>query len=331
MLDSADPSQTFVADIDAAVARLRATDEVALACHVNPDGDALGSMLGFFHAWTASGRRAVASFSEPFVVATHYRDVPGLDVLTPPSKYPTAPEVMVTFDCGSRGRLGDLEPAAEAAGELIVLDHHLSNARYGSINVIAPESPATAAVVLNVLDALDVPLTRDAALGLYIGLVCDTGRFQYAATTAETFGIAQRLMEFDLPIADVGRHLFDEHRFAYLQMLGEVLADAQLLPKEHLVWATVPAALQHKHGVAFEELEGAIDVVRSAGEAEVACILKEDGLGVWRGSMRSVGEVDVSKIAALFGGGGHRFAAGFTSTDHPDQIIERIRTALTTA
>lgn len=328
MPELADPSRSFASDIEAAVACLRAADEVVLACHVNPDGDALGSMLGFFHAWTASGRRAIASFSEPFVVATHYRDVPGLDRLTHPADYPQHPPVMVTFDCGSRGRLGDLEPAAAAAGELVVLDHHLSNERYGSINVIDPDAPATAAVVIAMLDALDIPLTRDAALGLYIGLVCDTGRFQYSATTPETFALAQRLAEFDLPISDVGRHLFDEHRFAYLQMLGEVLADAQFLPDEQLVWATVPAALQHKHGVAFEELEGAIDVVRSAREAEVACILKEDGLGVWRGSMRSVGDVDVSRIAAQFGGGGHRFAAGFTSTEQPDFIIERIRVAL---
>src|SRR4051812_15912169 len=127
-------------DVDAALASaaiaIDGAPTVALACHVNPDGDALGSMLGMFHALRAAGRDVVASFPTPFVVAPHYREMPGLDLLTKPVDFPSAPEVMITFDCGSLGRLGDLGAAAEAARELIVIDHHISNTCYGSINVI---------------------------------------------------------------------------------------------------------------------------------------------------------------------------------------------------
>ena len=112
--------------------------EVALACHVNPDGDALGSMLGLFHVLRAAGVDVVASFPTPFVTAHHYRELPGLELLTPPDDFPREPDVMVTFDCGSLNRLGDLEPAAKAARELVVVDHHISNDRYGTVNVVEP-------------------------------------------------------------------------------------------------------------------------------------------------------------------------------------------------
>ena len=125
-----------------AAAVIAAAPEVALACHVNPDGDALGSMLALHLALRAAGRRSVASFPEPFVVADHYRDLAGLDTLTEPATFPEAPAVMVTFDAGSIDRLGGLAAAAGRATELIVVDHHVSNTRFGTINVIDPTAAA---------------------------------------------------------------------------------------------------------------------------------------------------------------------------------------------
>ena len=142
----------------------RGADAIALACHVNPDGDALGSMLGLLHVLRAAGRDVVASFPTPFVVAPHYRELPGLDLLTHPTSSRREPDVMVTFDCGSLGRLGDLEPAAKAARELVVLDHHVSNDRYGTINVIDPDAAASGVVVRRLVDELGLPLTDDAAV-----------------------------------------------------------------------------------------------------------------------------------------------------------------------
>ena len=139
-------------------------DQVALACHVNPDGDALGSLLGLFHVLRADGRDVVGSFPHPFSVAPHYRELPGLELLSPPDDFPREPDVMITFDCGSLGRLGDLEPAAKAARELVVLDHHVSNTRYGTINVIDPAAAASGVLVRRLALELGLPLTNDAAV-----------------------------------------------------------------------------------------------------------------------------------------------------------------------
>jgi phosphoesterase RecJ-like protein len=319
---------TNSADLDQLLARaaraIHAAPEVALACHVNPDGDALGSTLALHHVLRAAGVRSVASFSEPFVIAPHYRELPGLELLVPPPEFPREPAVMVTFDCGALRRLGELDASAKAARELIVIDHHVSNERYGTINVVDPEAAASAVLVRRLIAALDLPLTRDAAVCLYAALICDTGRFQYESTTASVFELARELLAFDVPVASLSRALFEEHRFAYLQLLATALARAELIPGARFVWTVVTQDDLRAHDVTFEEIEGLIDIVRRTSEAEVTCVLKEAADGTYRVSLRSLGDVDVCKIAAREGGGGHRFAAGFTTDDAPHEVVRRV-------
>lgn len=323
---------TARSDVDASLARaadaVAGAGSIALACHVNPDGDALGSMLGLFHVLRADGRDVIASFSTPFTVAPHYRELPGLDLLTHPGEYPDEPDVMVTFDCGSLGRLGDLEPAAKAARELIVLDHHVSNTRYGTINVIDPAAAASGVLVRRLAHTLGLPLTTDAAVALYAALVCDTGRFQYETTTPSVFELACELVSFDVPVSRLSRQLFEEHRFAYLKLLGEALANAELDVDRRFVWTAVTQDMLRRHDVTLEEVEGLIDIVRRTTEADVTCVLKEEADGSLRVSLRSLGDVDVRLIAAENGGGGHRFAAGFESTLDIPSVVASIRAAL---
>jgi phosphoesterase RecJ-like protein len=307
---------------------IKEADTVALACHVNPDGDALGSMLALHHVLRGAGRRSVASFPEPFVVAPHYRELPGLDLLTPPAEFPARPDVMATFDCGSLARLDELGAPARAAGELIVVDHHISNDRFGTINVIDPAAAASGVLVRKLVDRLGLPLTRDAAVCLYTALVCDTGRFQYESTDQDVFALAGELVAFDVPVARLSRTLFEEHRFAYLQLLAEALANAHLVREQSFVWTAVTQEMLGRHGVTVEEIEGLIDIVRRTAEADVACVLKEEPNGTVKVSLRSVGAADVRHIAAAHGGGGHRFAAGFTSEVSISDTVDRIRAAL---
>jgi phosphoesterase RecJ-like protein len=295
---------------------------------VNPDGDALGSMLGLFHVLRAAGHDVVGSYSKPFTVAPHYRELPGLDLLTHPAEFPSAPDVMVTFDCGSLGRLGDLETSAKAARELIVLDHHVSNTRYGTINVIDPSAAASGVLVRRLVHELGLPLTTDAAVALYAALVCDTGRFQYDTTTPSVFELARELVTFDIPVSRLSRQLFEEHRFAYLKLLGEALAGAELDAGRRFVWTAVTQDMLRRHDVTLEEVEGLIDILRRTTEAEVTCVLKEEADGSVRVSLRSLGDVDVRAIAADNGGGGHRFAAGFESTWDIAAVVANIRGAL---
>jgi bifunctional oligoribonuclease and PAP phosphatase NrnA len=315
-------------DLARAAAAIDGAERVALACHVSPDGDALGSMLGLLHVLRAAGRDCVASFSEPFGIAPHYRELPGLELIVPPAEFPSEPEVMITFDSGALHRLGDLEGAAKSASELVVLDHHVSNERYGSINVIVPDAAATAVVVRTLVDQLGLSLTRDAAVCLYAALVCDTGRFQYDTTTPAVFELAAELISYGVPVARLSRTLFEEHSFAYLKLLAAALERAVLVPDLSLVWTAVTQHDLVRFGVTFEEVEGLIDVVRRTQEAEVSVVLKEGTDGITRVSMRSLGAVDVCRIAQSRGGGGHRFAAGFSTDETIPETVRRIESAL---
>jgi bifunctional oligoribonuclease and PAP phosphatase NrnA len=289
-------------------------DSVALACHVSPDGDALGSMLGFAHLADAAGLKTVSAWPNPLAVAHHYRSIPGLDRGVASSEFPEKPPVMMTFDCGSLGRLVELKPAAQHAaehGQLVVLDHHVSNSAYGSINAISPTAAATAVVVRELARELGWELNHKAAWCLYVGLVTDTGKFQYQSVTPAVFGLAEELSSFGLPLARISRELFDEHRFAYVRLAADALSRAHLDEERGFVSTSVLLADLARFGVGYEEAEGLIDWVRSTAEAEVACVLKEAPEG-FRVSLRAVEHIDVGAIAAALGGGGHRLAAGFT-------------------
>jgi phosphoesterase RecJ-like protein len=319
--------------LDRAADAIVAAPSVVLACHVDPDGDALGSMLALHHLCRSQGKPSIATWPEPFVVAPHYTFLPGLEGCTKPEDAPADPGLMVTFDCGSLGRLRELAAAAAVAAQrrgLIVVDHHRSNDRYGSINVIDPDAAASAVVVRRLAQRLGWPLTRDAALCLYTGVVTDTGRFQYDNTTADVFALAHELSSFDLPIAPLTRQLFEEHRFAYLQLAAHCLTRAELDRDLGFVATWVTDADLERFGVALEETEGLIDMIRQAAEAEVSCVLKETERGV-RVSLRAISWVDVGAIAVAFGGGGHRFAAGFTLDGTVGDVLAAVHQAVANA
>jgi phosphoesterase RecJ-like protein len=215
------------------------------------------------------------------------------------------------------------EPAREA-GELIVVDHHTTNESYGTINVLDADAAASAVMVFRLARRLGWPLNRDVAMCLYTGIVTDTGRFQYSNTSPEVLEMATELSRFDLPIADMSRQLFEEHRFAYLQLVATVLQRAELDPGRRFVATWITRDDLVRFGVEMDEAEGMIDIVRRTREADVSCVLKESDDGT-RVSLRSVTDFDVAAIAMKFGGGGHRAAAGFTDPRPIPQVLADIK------
>ena len=316
-----------------ALALLDAADEVCLACHVRPDADALGSMLAIAHALRAPGRRPqriVASFGdEPFEIPEILRFLPGLSLLSQPDAYPHRPELMVTFDAGSIDRLGILAGHAARADQLIVIDHHASNTRFGLVNLIDPAAAATAMLVLDLIDAAGVGLTRDLAFGLYAGLVADTGSFKYSATTPAVHEAAARLLGTGIEPGMVARELWDRAPFGYLGLLSAALGRAVLEPDaaggNGLVWTLVSRADRAAHGLSLDAVESVIDVLRRTDEAEVAIVLKQSDDGLWQASARSKGKVDVGRACSRLGGGGHRNAAGVTLAGSAEDAIARLR------
>jgi len=318
-----------------AVAALTGPDEVVLACHLSPDGDALGSMLALAHTLRLMGRRVLPSFGAPFEVPASLRGLPGQDLLVPPEQVPAAPALLVTFDTGSVDRLGSLADRVPRAGEVLVVDHHASNTGFGTLHLVDAAAAATAVVVEELVRRLRVPLDADIAACLYAGLVTDTGSFRFAGTTPATHRLAARLLATGFRHDVLARELFDTHPFGWLPMAASVLARARLEPAEvgglGLVWSDTRAAELTEHGLDLDQAESLIDLIRTTQEAEVAAVIKELPQGSWAVSVRSKGRVDVGAACTALGGGGHRFAAGFTSRTGQDETIGALRAALADA
>ena len=319
------------ADAVAAVSGLPASAPVLLVCHVNPDGDALGSMLAFGLGLRRLGYRAVqASFPEPFEVTEPFLGLPGLDLLVPPAEAVAEPALFVCFDASSADRLGAL--AGRLAAPSVVVDHHASNTRFGKINLVDPAAAATTVLVAGLLDRLGVPLDRAIAECLYVGLVTDTGSFRYEATTPAVHELAARLVATGIDVGTLSRRLFDTRPYAAVRLLAEAVGRIVLEPSAArglgLAWTYATVDDLARYGQRPYALEPLVDSVRAVAEADVAAVFKQVGPDGWAVSLRSRGGTDVSRVAVALGGGGHRLAAGFTGYGSLDRVLDALRTVL---
>jgi phosphoesterase RecJ-like protein len=320
-------------EFDRAVAAIRGLPRdatVLLVCHINPDGDALGTMLGFGLGLRQLGfTRVVATFPEPYVVPQTFAFLPGQDLLVASAAAPAAPDLGLSFDAASVERVGELAPALQAAPTWIMLDHHASNPGFGEVQLIDPHAAATAVVAARLLDALNVTLDRDIATNLYVALTTDTGSFRYDLTTDRVHALAARLVAAGARPAEVALRVFDTRPFAAIQLLTTVLGRAELergaAGGAGLVIAYATQADLDRHGLPAHVLESFMDVLRTTAEADVACLVKPTGPDQWGVSLRSRGGTDVSAVAIALGGGGHRLAAGFTGYGSVTDVLAAVR------
>ncbi len=327
MAERARPEDTA---LDRAAATLLDSDEIALACHINPDADALGSMLGLSAFLRSRGKRTVCSFgNQPFEHPRWLSALPSADSLVEPSRFPASPAVMVTLDCASADRLGPLGSNASKASILIWIDHHVSNPGLGSIPLIDPAASSTAEIVFRLIKAMGGEVPADAAACLYAGLVTDTGRFQYEATTPETLRLAAELRAFPFDHARLAQALFEDNSLPYLRVLAKALDRIVHVPDADLVWTYLDQRDVAEVGITLAETDDLIDVIRTAREADVAAVLKQQRDGRYKVSMRSRGGHDVAAVSSSLGGGGHRLAAGYTAKgsleDAVRQLVEALR------
>ncbi|WP_051515737.1 DHH family phosphoesterase [Candidatus Blastococcus massiliensis] len=314
-----------VAGVLAEAAEARAT--VVLSGHVNPDADALGSTLALAEGLRRRGARVLPTFPGPLTLPASLGWMPGAEGLVPSTALPSSPDVFVSLDAASPGRLAELAGLLDAAGTSIVVDHHASNPGFGRVRLVDPGAPATVTLVADLLDDLGVALDSQLATCLYAGLAADTGSFRFGNTRPRTHELAARLLATGIDHAAISRRLFDTAPFGWLGLLSVVTGRAALEPEvgAGLVWTWSSTAEAAEHGLPGEQLEALVDVIRSAEEADVACVLKGQDDGSWSVSLRSRGGTDVARVAMALGGGGHTLAAGYSSHLDREGTIATLR------
>jgi phosphoesterase RecJ-like protein len=313
------------ADVAAA---LRKHDRLLLVAHENPDGDALGSVVGLTLALRSLGKDVVMYLGGD-------TDPPGefsmlaLDDLRRDLPHDGVARAVVALDCANAQRMGAAATLLEPAPYSIDVDHHHDNTRFARLNLVVPDASSTGEIVRDVLRELDVALTPDIAEALYVALVTDTGRFQYTNTTPKALRLAAELVEAGVDVHRVFQGIYESVEFAKLKLLARALERAEIHEGGRLVISHLLRTDFAELGVGEEYAEGIIDYLRAVDGAEMAAVIREppDPPGAKRRvSMRaSADELDVSSIARKRGGGGHRHAAGFSSPESVEDISRFIR------
>jgi phosphoesterase RecJ-like protein len=315
-------------ELHAVADAIRANDRFVVAAHENPDGDAVGSMLATTLALEAIGKDVVMYLSGTAPTPGEYSF---LDLSELHRELPAdlAERVLIAVDCANERRIGPESTPVDGAKLVVNIDHHHDNSSFGGLNLIVPDASSTSEIVRDVLTELDVPLTPEIAAALYVGLVTDTGRFQYTNTTPKSLRLAAELVEAGADVHGIFRHVYETVQFAKLKLLARALERAQLFEGGRLV---VSYLLKDDFGdVGAEEpySEGIIDYLRAVEGSEMVALIREPPRNegpARRISLRSShDEVDVSAIARAWGGGGHRQAAGFSSERSIGEIIDFIR------
>ncbi len=309
---------------------LRREDRFLVVSHINPDGDAIGSLLGMYLALREMGKevRALSADSLPDT----YDFLPGKSsVLQKLEVAKFSPRWILALDTATEARIsGDIGGLRDRA-KLINIDHHPTNPAYGDLNLIESQATSTAEIVYNLLSAAGYRLSADVGKCLYTGLITDTGSFRFSGVTSRTLRIAAELLEPGLDSYEVTRHLFEEHPLARMKLEGIMLERMEILLDGKLVLSTLHAEDFDRVGAAFSDSENMVNRLRESRGVEAGILITGMADGNFRVSFRSKGRLDVAAIAALLGGGGHRNAAGLKTTLPLQELKKTIVSAVAQA
>jgi bifunctional oligoribonuclease and PAP phosphatase NrnA len=319
-------------DLERVGAELRARDRFLLTAHEGPDGDALGSLLGMHHLLTQLGKDSVMFLAaKEFPLPVEYRFLPLEEVFhEPPADM--ADRTVIFLDCGNIDRM-PVDFLTADGNEIINIDHHHDNTRFGDFNLVDVDASCTAEIVYDLAVLLGATITPEMAAALYVGLITDTGKFMYENTNAHTHRVAAELIEAGVDIDDTYRRLYEHVPMEKLQLVVRALQKIQRHCGDRLVVTNITAADYEATGAGEEMTEGVIDHLRSIDGAKVAAVIRDlgnRGRAARKVSLRSSeGDVDVSAIARKHGGGGHKRAAGFSSDLEVDELVALLAAEVT--
>lgn len=318
----------FRAGAEKTASALRKADDILIAAHINPDGDAIGAMLACAAIVERLDKKCLLYIPQGIpgyldflpVSQPVYRDMRQL---------PFAPVWAVFLDCSQLQRLG-----AELSGQpnhwhIINVDHHICDAGLGTAaNFINTGAAATCQLMAYVAMALNMPLRGNLAEAIGVGLLTDTGCFRHGNTTAEVFELAALLEREGLRLHKLAEKLQDSMSLNRLMLFGALFSKARLLADGKLACGVVYQEDLRQHGCSHEDLEGLVDWLRKIKGVKIAMLMRELENGHCKFSLRSSGETDVQGIAARLGGGGHKNAAGGTLECSPAEGVDLLQKAV---
>ena len=291
---------------------LRDGARIVLTTHVNADGDGVGSEVALWHLLTARGARPVIANPTPVPDRFGFLMPAGADQSERAAREIERADVVLVLDIGDLSRLGDLGPRVKARGVPVAcVDHHVSP---GTLppgpRLVSPDATATAELVFDLAHAAGWPVTTDVARALYVGILTDTGGFRFANTAPRALRVAAALLEAGVHPEEIYEHVYAGAPEGRVRLTAEVLQTLVVERDHGLAWVTVPPGALERHGATADDLDGIAEFPRSIAGVRLALLFRQLANGKVKVSFRSVGPVDVARLAEQFGGGGHVKAAG---------------------
>lgn len=288
---------------------LKDVQSVAIAGHIRPDGDAIGSSLGLYHYLKKNYPEVeVAVYLENIPRAYHM--ISGVDEVRHEIPQEIDCHLFFCLDCADEHRLGAAGEFRKKAKRTVCIDHHISNSGFGDVDYIVPDASSTSELVVRILDEEKIPL--EAAEALYMGIVHDTGVFRHSCTSPDTMEMAARLMRRGIDGSKIINATYYDKSYQQRLIHGKALLESSLLKDGRVIFSYVQREVMDFFGVETSDLDGIVETLVGTYGVEVAIFFYETEPGVYKVSMRSKSLVDVSRVAQSFGGGGHVRAAGCT-------------------
>ena len=308
-------------DLEPICRLFREKNRFLIACHENPEGDAIGSELALALALRKMGKTATVLNSDP--VPENLVFLPGADTIVFEADGSTH-EVAVVVDCGSPERTGRVQTELRKCPVMVNIDHHATNDARGDYCLIDPAAAATGILVHRIFSALELVIDHAIAMNLYVAILTDTGSFHYSNSSPEAFYIAGDMVRIGIDPWEVAEKVYVTQTAEKLGLLGRILGSLELAAGGRVAAVTARKNDLRDYSATKDHLEGFINYPRSIAGVEVAVSFREEAEGEFRVSLRSKGRADVSAIASALGGGGHRNAAGCTVTGSLDEVKKRV-------
>lgn len=312
-------------EVEKAAALIKDCKEVLVVAHEYPDGDAVGSMMGISLMLEKAGKKVHCSWPEPIESPGRYCFLPGWHMFVMPAEIPDV-QLVIAVDCSSIERIKGIKRWLGKDIKIINIDHHPDNTFFGYVNLVNPGASAVAEILYLGAGGLGLDLGEEAALCLYVGILTDTGRFQFSNTSDTTLRVASEMVGMGVDPNLVYQNVYQSDSLQYLRLCGHVLSNAVFEEDLGLIHGSVTREEMKHWNVSMDEMEDLIDYLRALKGHRIAALFKELESGRTRVSLRSKSELDVGKIARLLGGGGHRAAAAYTSEKNRiDEALAELR------
>ena len=304
---------------------LKNNDDFLLATHVNPDGDAIGSLNALALVLEDMGKRVVAYCQDE--VPGFLRFLPYSDRILKEIPPDARFQVAVVLDCGELDRIGNVAGVLQLVEKIIHIDHHSSSDDFGQLNLVLPELSSTAEILCEIFKAVPVSLNREAAENIYAAILTDTGSFRFGNTSAKAQTLAAEMVSLGVAPDKVAAEIYESMRPERLQLLALSLNTLTLRADGRLAAMLVSQEMLAATGTTFMDTDGFVNYPRSLSDTEIAVFFREIGSSQVNVSLRSRGGLSVAEFARKYQGGGHHNAAAFRAHGSLSKVVDKVLAA----